>query len=128
MNFDEYNQLKEHPQIKFLISVHQLKNLSDRTLLFGCTQNKDSWHVYLQDKLIHIFLYEMYHLTDHPATIRFKKNQIFDSRELVPDKRLYPECCDYEFCVLLKEQGIYLPFITWIKNRKLAQFYGEICE
>ena len=36
--------------------------------------------------------------------------------EFIPDKRLYPESCDYEFCCLLKERGITLPFTRFDKE------------
>jgi hypothetical protein len=33
--------------------------------------------------------------------------------DYVPDKRLYPERCEYHFCRMLKEKGVHLPFTTW---------------
>mgnify|MGYP007039915543 FL=1 len=46
----------------------------------------------------------------------------------IPDKRLYPETCDYEFCVLLKERDIYLPFTTYDEKRPLRNYYGFTLE
>lgn len=46
----------------------------------------------------------------------------------VPDKRLYPEACDFEFCRLLKERGISLPFTVFNSERVAKDFYGFTLE
>ena len=49
--------------------------------------------------------------------------------DFVPDKRLYPERCDYNFCRLLKEKGIHLPFTTWDDTFAISDtYYGFTLE
>jgi hypothetical protein len=33
--------------------------------------------------------------------------------EVIPDKRLYPSACCYQFCTMIASKGGYLPFTTW---------------
>lgn len=40
----------------------------------------------------------------------------------------YPETCDYEFCKLLKERGISLPFTGFNEKRTLRDYYGFTLE
>lgn len=43
-------------------------------------------------------------------------------------QHFYPECCDYEFCILLKSKGIILDFKELDKNRPTKRFYGILYE
>jgi hypothetical protein len=38
------------------------------------------------------------------------------NEDFVPDKRLYPARCDFEFCCALKRLGIDLPFTNFNVN------------
>jgi hypothetical protein len=99
-----------------------LKNQEDRTLLYGYTCERDTWHVYLYDGVIHVVKYGYKEplVEMHPAT-----NEAF-----VPDKRLYPERCDFEFCKLLADYDVYLPFTTFdekvYNETKDDSFHGYI--
>ena len=44
----------------------------------------------------------------------------------IPDKRLYPETCDYEFSKLLKADVESLPFTVFNDYREVSDFYGCI--
>lgn len=46
--------------------------------------------------------------------------------QLIPDKRLYPDACDAEFCGLLMRKGALLPFTTFNDKREPKQFHGEL--
>jgi hypothetical protein len=48
--------------------------------------------------------------------------------EIVPNKRLYPETCDYEFCRLLVQRNQALPFTTYNETRSQERFYGRRAE
>ena len=106
----EYEMLNDHS----LVTINKLKDKSDRTLLYGYTCERDTWHVYIKDGIIHTAIYKC-----KESLIERRVNDNFD---YVPDKRLYPECCDYEFCTLLNEKGVNLPFTTW-QDRKEVNYH-----
>lgn len=104
-----------------LITASDLKDQTPRTLLYGWICSGDTWHVYIDyntegDAEIHTVCY----YGDNMAEIDVKYNAMF-----VPDKRLYPEYCDYEFCSLLLKHGEHLPFTSYNEPTKTGQFFGE---
>lgn len=116
MTIDELGILeKEYPKI----TADNLTNKKNRTLLYGFTCDRDTWHVYLFDMNIYVCKYAY---GENPIDIGY----ICD--EFVPDKRLYPARCDFEFCSLLKSRGIYLPFTTYGEKETVAYhdngYYG----
>jgi len=46
--------------------------------------------------------------------------------DCVPDKRVYSEACDYEFCKLLINYGVSIPFLSHNPDRPKQQFYGKV--
>lgn len=54
--------------------------------------------------------------------------KIKSNEDYIPDKRLYPETCDFMFCALLKSADVYLPFTAFNKNRPDKKFYGFTLE
>ncbi|WP_373261931.1 hypothetical protein [Hungatella hathewayi] len=121
--FDKIEQKEKTPEP--LISTQDLNNKQDRTLLYGYTCNRATWHVYLKNGDIHIVVYRNSAFREIPVglkEVRVKANQ-----DYIPDKRLYPAACDYEFCRLLKEAGCHLPF-TNFEDREQIQFHGYITE
>lgn len=107
-----------------LIDISMLADRSDRTLLWGYTCARSSWHVYIGYGDIQLYCYEG--IERWRKTIFHKELNKFEVEEVIPDKRLYPEACDYEFCKLLKSKGAYLPFTIYQENRPYSQFYGEV--
>ena len=102
-----------------VITSDDIVDWTDRTLLYGYTCERESWHVYMKDEKIFtcIYAYEQ-----KPVAVKIRSNE-----DYVPDKRLYPHFCDFEFCLLLKTKGIYLPFTTFTKTLKPDEKYaGEI--
>lgn len=118
MNTKEFRILQSLGKTNQLISVDDLLQKSDRTLLYGFTCERHTWHVYLKEKQIYTVVYKY---QESPREVKVETNEQF-----APDKRLYPERCDYEFCKLLKEQGVYLPFTTWNESVELKVYYGEL--
>lgn len=115
MTLEEFNILEKKDE---LLSVNDLENHNDRTLLYGYTCERETFHVYLKNNEFHRVIY--HDITD------MRELKIEYNGEFIPDKRLYPESCDYEFCCLLKERGIELPF-TWFNEKGDLQdpeFYG----
>lgn len=117
MNKEQYNDLRDISEIHKVITISDLKNTTDRTLIYGYTCERDTWHVYIHKNHIYTVIYKY---KESPEQIEIKDNYYY-----VPDKRLYPECCDYEFCKLLKEKGIDLPFTTWTDRKEKKVYYGE---
>lgn len=109
-----------------VIDASMLLNQNDRTLLYGYTCNRLTWHVYIKDRIIHKVIYGMgYGVPDYKPVSEY---QVESNHDYVPDKRLYPECCDYEFCALLRQKDVYLPFTLYTNNRHEETFYGLILE
>jgi len=122
MNIQEYERLKNINQESDLIHVQWLDQ-RDRTLLYGYTCNRDTWHLYLKDGVIHKVVY--YYpdlLITHESYI--ESISVYDAS---PDKRLYPSACDYQFCELMTRYGGYLPFTVW-DDREPLQFEGKLIE
>jgi len=118
MNAEQYHDLKDVSEIRKIITANDLNDTSDRTLLYGYDCDRITWHTYLKDNQIFSVFYRY---KEEPQTA-----YIFSNNGFVPDKRLYPECCDYEFCKLLKEKGIDLPFTVWQDREEKEIYYGEI--
>lgn len=86
-----------------------------RTLLYGYNTDREDWHVYLYKRHVHRVVGN-----STPCRLFMSLN------ELVPCKRLYPDACDYDFCVFLKRKGIALPFTAFSSARTPHQFYGRV--
>lgn len=105
MNSCEYDKLQNIGDVP--ISADLLVNKSPRTLLYGYTLERDTWHVYLDiDGEIQTIKYG-YGDNSHIEKINISCNE-----EYIPTKRLYAERCDFEFCSLLKQHGVTLNFTT----------------
>lgn len=102
--------------------------LKDRTLLYGYTCDRKTFHVYLKDKEIHTVLYDISHDEKNPKPINMTEVHVMSNRDYIPDKRLYPEACDYHFCKLLKHANVNLPFTSYDKGRETKKYYGFILE
>jgi hypothetical protein len=122
MNTSQYellqNAIKPEPQ---LATARCLYNQTPRTLVFGYTTAKDTFHVYLDAGAIHKVVYS------HKRELLEYKSQaeglLFT--ECVPDKALYPESCDFEFCAELKRRDVHMHFTGWNDSREGSAFYGR---
>jgi hypothetical protein len=117
MNKKEYEELDSIWKANKIITVGDLKNKQDRTLLYGYTCNRDTWHVYLELNEIICVIYEFGKKT--------KLVEIISNNDFVPDKRLYPARCDFEFCSILKSLGIVLPFTAFEEVELKGKYYGD---
>lgn len=125
MTSEELKIVKGLKQERKMVTVEDLNDKSDRTLLYGYTCMRRTWHVYLKDKEIHIVKYRHDYERDIPmdlVEIEPKCNE-----DYIPDKRLYPSACDFEFCMMLKAQNCDLPF-TSENDRPKAMYYGYTVE
>ena len=114
---EEYEILQQIDKDISLITINNLINKLDRTLLYGYTCERDTWHVYIEDNKIYKVIYN--------SNKEPEEHEVLNDFEYVPDKRLYPECCDYEFCRLLKERGAHLPFTTWQDRPEKKIYWGK---
>lgn len=126
MNNTEYEMLKILENTKeCVLCAEDLKpHLKDRTLLYGYTCENETFHVYLKDREIHVVAYFNDYSSDTVKPKNMREIKVETNGNFVPDKRLYPEACDYHFCKLLKLRNIHLPFTNWNENRVKKDFYG----
>lgn len=112
------NTIQPEPQ---LAEAKLLYAQEPRTLIYGYTGSNDTFHVYLYGGAIHKVVY------DFRGKLLTHKTQAegLTFSECVPDKRIYPETCDFEFCSLIRRRGVTLPFYKWNEQRALAAFYGK---
>jgi hypothetical protein len=91
-----------------------------RTLLYGYTCDRETHHVF-QDDMGGIRLYVYRNNFGTPETpvrmVDVSNEGVATLDELIPNKRLYPQHCDHDFCLYLKERGVHLPFTTWEEPR-----------
>ena len=93
----------------------------DRTLLFGVTSAKIKWHIYFKEGKIHKLIYANNTIITHRSYFEV------DLSELIPSSgKLYPECCDYQFCALLINMGIELSFTHFDYEKRTKIFYGKV--
>jgi hypothetical protein len=122
MNPTQYELLnstiRPEPQV---VNAKCMYNQAERTLVYGCTADKDTLHVYLEAGVVHKVVYNfkgelLLHKTDRDGLMY---------AECAVAKRIYPEACDFDFCAVLKRRGIALSFYVWADNREPAAFYGK---
>ncbi|PGP21017.1 hypothetical protein COA01_15880 [Bacillus cereus] len=119
MNKHEYETLnKIEKEKEHVLTIDDLTNKADRTLLYGYTCDGEAWHVYVKDNAIYTVIY--------PYGSNAKYVEVESNQEYVPDKRLCPERCDFEFCSLLKQKGICLTFTSWKDDIKEETYYGQV--
>jgi len=126
------------------IKVDELVDKSDRTLLYGSFVMADGilgYHLYLEDEMFHFtvylvkskLMYELYCQPGEPLKSFKYRDEIIPEQifrkillqtvsETIP---YHPECCDYEFCKLIKSKGINLDFFDpFDKDRPTKKYYG----
>ena len=118
MDITEYEKLSIRATPDTSVSVSELTDQTDRTLLFGYDFERKTVHVYLKDGLIHWF-----HLDTHFAAAWWE-----DAKRLVPVKRVYPALSDYKFCALLQSKGIDVPFTSFAPKEDRFPFAGDVYE
>lgn len=133
MKHFEFEQLN-NSESRNIVNSNQLVNRRPRTLLYGYDVERNSFHVYLDsNSMIHILRYQ--HLTPKKGELpramvishtSGEEGGVEQNEEFVPNKRLYGESCDFEFCMLLKRAGVHLPFTTFEESdeEKRRKQYG----
>lgn len=125
MLFEEFEIIKAgyNPQAARMYAK-LLENKTPRTLAYGFTAERETFHAYLaEDGNVVRIVY------DHDGLLIDVKTEADGllMTECVPNKQLYPERCDFEFCQLLMTRQVYLPFTVY---EMMAQqpWYGKKLE
>lgn len=100
--------------------IHSRSFLSEgeapmRTLLYGYTCGRDTFHVYLKDGLIHRLVYST--AGNEITIVEYDYFRAWDAHRLVPDKRVYPDSTDLLMARLLKDAGIDVPYLPFDDKR-----------
>ena len=129
MKKEEFEKLELTKEEKLkVITVSDLINKKDRTLLYGYTCTRETFHVYLKTMKIHVVIYQNYYGCGIAKPKNMREIIVESNIDYIPDKRLYPEACDFEFCKLLKEKDFHLPFTNFNNDRETNIFYGFTLE
>lgn len=83
------------------VHIDEISDQNDRTLLYGYTVDRDTFHVYIQDGEIHRLIYAY-----GGEPISHISGSELAATDLQPNKRAYPEWTDFEFALLLKTRGV----------------------
>lgn len=119
MKRNEYIQLMNIEEDVDIITVNHLKNKFDRTLLYGYDCDRNTYHVYLKDENIYVVRYNSCNI--------LTRLKVSSNEDYVPNKRVYPQYSDFEFCKLLIEKDIYIPFLEYNEPSKdIDVFAGEV--
>lgn len=120
MNKQDFDNFKTEKAQVTPISIDNLKDKSPRTLLYGYDTNRATFHVYIdpQDHQIHVMYYLPVGPMDNERVLVLSHTSgpaggVESNEAYTPNKRLYPESCDLEFCRLLRDADVSLPFTTY---------------
>lgn len=131
MNKEQFELLRSEPQ-RAVFLPEMFADKGDRTLLWGFWCNRADHHLYLADGTFYLYIgagWDVRLDERHQKEQRFSFQQIsLDTPMLIPDKRLYPEACDFDFCQALIAAGANLPWTTFNEERQEHRareaFYG----
>ena len=115
------NTLKES-QDRLITAQTLAPVLKDRTLLYGYCCDRSTFHVYLMNGKIHVVVYKNNYTEglEKLSPEQMREINVTHNSDYIPDKRLYPEFCDYKFCYLLTQLGYDLPFTAWADRNQEA--------
>jgi hypothetical protein len=123
---EELEELIAYDLRKEKIWAHSLTG-PDRTLLYGYTCDRDSFHVYLRDGKIHRFVYQE---RGEIVPLHHRAEDGWELNDLVPDKRVYPESTDYVLALRLRRSGVQVPYLPFDGARydrvRSRQFCGML--
>lgn len=132
MTPDELEQLLDYTQV---VPIPRAEG-EDRTLLYGWSKSGQSrptvmHHVYLKDGEINLLRFTPGGPGPHSIeVIRHAVGDEIRLPELVPNKRLFAEACDFEYCKAVA--GFQLPMIFSTRRLPALEegqtFYGPVVE
>lgn len=90
MNIDQFESVQAIRDSGKLLAADFAEG-GDRTLVYGYTVERYTFHVYLLGGMIHRYV------TDGPVTVSYSCDTEIEPGAVIPNKRAYPERCDYSF-------------------------------
>lgn len=128
MNQNEFFEISNTAPPEYVAMASDFSG-SDKTLLYGYTCEKKSWHIYKKDGLLHKLVY------GYPAFfISYDARESFILSDLIPDKRVFPECTDFHLAKMFLAASIDVPYLPFDNNAHLRDsqlartFYGLVRE
>ena len=126
MTIQEFLRIKSRDYI----TIDQLRDRSDRTLLYGWYSSdvfspNTIHHIYIKDGK----MYEVkYHSYNEITLSPYELEQLNLSRKMYKGYTLNPNGCDYEFCALLLDKGVKLEFryFSYQEDELKETYYGRI--
>ena len=97
-----------------------LSDQTPRTLIYGYTLERNSFHVYLDGGKIHALIHD----ADGLLIWHDTEDGDLTFAHCIPSKRAYPQDCDFEFCVQIKDSGCAIPFTVSDWKGAHAPFAG----
>lgn len=119
---EDLDSLNVASSIEVLFTTDSLSNHTPRTLLYGYTCDRNTWHVYLdEDGFINKLVYN-----SSGARLNHDRETAISFAELIPNKRAYPNLTDLEFAKVCFLHGFSIPFTTHAKQKSInnANFFG----
>ncbi|KQO98292.1 hypothetical protein [Leifsonia sp. Leaf264] len=121
MNTDQLAQLGLLANEPDRLSVTDLHDQSERTLVYGYTPERDSFHMYLLGGQIHLHIY-----SHAKVSLFHEAAPKWNPEFLRPNKRAYPQFTDFEFAVLMKRLDWALEFANFEEPNRPGPFYGLV--
>ena len=113
MTREEYEALQRIMRIDSKIRVTELLDLTPRMLIYGYDCDRNTFSLSLIETPNGGLEFER-KLVKYPDTVlEYTTTKEINIHSCVPNKRIYPDRCDFEFCTLLHNREVYLPFTTF---------------
>jgi hypothetical protein len=125
MTEDEYTELIKDANQEPRVYVSDFDG-HDRTLLYGYTCDRTSFHVYLWEG-------QIWRVEYHATSLQLLFHAVADSFravDLIPDRRVYPEATDFQMAQRLQALGVRVPYKPfdverWEYYQKALPFVGK---
>lgn len=120
MEREQYERLSKVTPEEVSVSISELNDHDDRVLLYGYERTEGGSNTLVLLLKDRSFTFLRYGARDHVIDEVWLGDTIYDPERYVPSKRSYPESCDYEFCRLLKQKGVYVSFTSFPSDVETA--------
>jgi hypothetical protein len=117
VNKEEFESLKDAMSFALMVHVTDFTG-PDRTLLYGYTCDRDTFHIYLKDGYIHRLVY-----TYDGEVKDYGWHKAWHPERMVPDKRVYPESTDIQMAYRLQATQVSVPYLPFTEAT-----YSEVCD